>query len=204
MLSGQALGRAIAEAIKLKKNSGKIKFQADIARHFGVSRASIHDWQDSGFISKDKLAEVWRYFSDVVGPEHWGLDSWPTDVINPDDNKIPVRTWEQSNAANEETKEWLDVPHKLRKENMFALKVDNSAWFPTFQIGDMLIVEVGVNHQSGNIVIVASSDSAPMTCKRLIQEANQWYLDPIVSRYPTKPLGDIKVLGVVRQLIRKF
>lgn len=26
-----------------------------------------------GSISKEKLPELWSYFSDVVGPEHWGL-----------------------------------------------------------------------------------------------------------------------------------
>ena len=38
------------------------------------------DWVKKGSVSKDKLPDLWRYFSDVVGPSHWGLSSseWPS------------------------------------------------------------------------------------------------------------------------------
>lgn len=77
MLNGTDLGAAIKAAIELKIASGAVASQAAIARHFNVRPPSIHDWIKKGSISKDKLPELWRYFSDVVGPEHWGLKSWP-------------------------------------------------------------------------------------------------------------------------------
>ncbi|MFY3630379.1 S24 family peptidase [Achromobacter xylosoxidans] len=77
MLNGTDLGAAIKAAIELKIASGAAPSQAAIARHFNVRPPSIHDWIKKGSISKDKLPELWRYFSDVVGPEHWGLKSWP-------------------------------------------------------------------------------------------------------------------------------
>lgn len=77
MLNGTDLGAAIKAAIELKIASGAVASQAAIARHFNVRPPSIHDWIKKGSISKDKLPELWRYFSDVVGPEHWGLRSWP-------------------------------------------------------------------------------------------------------------------------------
>jgi len=73
MLTGKQLGQAIAQAIALKKASGAIKREADVAAHFGVRQPSLADWKKRGTISKEKLPELWRYFSDVVGPEHWGL-----------------------------------------------------------------------------------------------------------------------------------
>ncbi|WP_144290856.1 S24 family peptidase [Vandammella animalimorsus] len=47
----------------------------EVAEHFGVKPPSVQDWLKRGVISKDKLPELWAYFSDVVGPEHWGLDA---------------------------------------------------------------------------------------------------------------------------------
>lgn len=73
MLNGKDLGRAIEQAINKKLSSGSVKSKTEIARHFNVKLPSIYDWIKKGSISKDKLPELWSYFSDVVGPEHWGL-----------------------------------------------------------------------------------------------------------------------------------
>ena len=72
MLTGKELGAAIKSAIDKKKVR-----QTELARHFGVKPPSIQDWINKGTISKDKLPDLWAYFSDVVGPEHWGLSAFP-------------------------------------------------------------------------------------------------------------------------------
>ncbi|EKN3610699.1 TPA: hypothetical protein PXJ37_002486 [Yersinia enterocolitica] len=77
MLSGKELGHAIEVAINKKISSGAIKTKAEVARHFKIKPPSIHDWIKKGSISKDKLPELWNYFSDVAGPEHWGLKEIP-------------------------------------------------------------------------------------------------------------------------------
>ncbi|GAA0493550.1 S24 family peptidase [Pigmentiphaga daeguensis] len=77
MLNGTDLGRAIGAAIDAKIASGAIRSKADVAKHFNVRTPSIYDWIKKGSISKDKLPELWRYFADVVGPTHWGLEGWP-------------------------------------------------------------------------------------------------------------------------------
>ncbi len=84
MLSGKELGRAIEQAIDKKLSIGSAKSKAEIARHFKIKPPSIHDWINKGSISKEKLPELWNYFSDVVGPEHWGLKGYPlTDTYEP-------------------------------------------------------------------------------------------------------------------------
>ena len=79
MLTGKYFGEAIRAAITLKIEKGGARTQAEIARHFKIKPPSLADWMNKGSIAKDKLPELWRYFSDVVGPEHWGmtLDEWP-------------------------------------------------------------------------------------------------------------------------------
>jgi len=79
MLNGKKLGAAIDSAIVLKLETGAAKSKAEIARHFLIKPPSLSDWVKKGSISKDKIPELFRYFSDVVGHKHWGLtaDEWP-------------------------------------------------------------------------------------------------------------------------------
>lgn len=84
MLTGKDLGAAIEKAIKLKKVS-----KAEVARAFKVRPPSVQDWIKRGTIDKSKLPALWRYFSDVVGPDHWGMvdshppaEEWPFPGIN--------------------------------------------------------------------------------------------------------------------------
>lgn len=90
MLKGKELGIAIREAIRLKIESGAVRSKAEIARHFDIKPPSIHDWIKKGSISKDKLPELWRYFSDVVDMEHWGIEK-PKLLFDPSSIKIETR-----------------------------------------------------------------------------------------------------------------
>lgn len=79
MLKGKEFGQAIDAAITLKIESGGARSKAEIARHFKVQPPSLSDWVKKGSISKERLPDLWAYFADVVGPEHWGLtaEEWP-------------------------------------------------------------------------------------------------------------------------------
>lgn len=72
MLTGRDLGDAIRSAIEKKGVT-----QREVASVFDVKPPSIQDWIKRGTVSKDKLPALWHYFEDVVGPSHWGLDSFP-------------------------------------------------------------------------------------------------------------------------------
>lgn len=68
MLTGKELGQAI-EAARLKKGVSK----RAMAEHFNIAPPSVSGWISTGRIDKAKLADLFSYFSDVAGPEHWGL-----------------------------------------------------------------------------------------------------------------------------------
>jgi hypothetical protein len=75
MLEGKYLGDAI-ESARIRKGVTK-KAMADF---FEIKPPSIQDWVKHGRIKKDKLLELFRYFSDVAGPEHWGLTPLDSDL----------------------------------------------------------------------------------------------------------------------------
>lgn len=68
MLSGEELGRAIRAAIDAKGITQKV-----VAAEFGVKQPSVSDWIKYGRIDKKHLSHLMVFFSDVVGPAHWGL-----------------------------------------------------------------------------------------------------------------------------------
>ncbi|WP_017129781.1 hypothetical protein, partial [Pseudomonas agarici] len=68
MLTGPELGAAI-EAARIAKGVSK----KQLADDFAVKPPSIQGWVKNGRIDKSKLMDVIDYFSDVVGPDHWGL-----------------------------------------------------------------------------------------------------------------------------------
>ncbi len=76
MLSGPELGNALRIAIKLKG-----KTQTEVGDAFGVRQSSVAGWLRTGRIDKAHVSALLAYFSDVVGPEHWGLPaSSPADA----------------------------------------------------------------------------------------------------------------------------
>lgn len=70
MYTGERLGRAIAEAIKEKKVSQKA-----VADHFGIKPPSVSGWIKTGRIAKEHIDKLIEYFSDVVPPSHFGIES---------------------------------------------------------------------------------------------------------------------------------
>lgn len=130
MLNGKELGQAIEAAYNLKKAAGKISSKADVARHFGIRTPSVYDWIKKGSISKDKLPELWSYFSDVVGPEHWGLSEWPCPLrqgASEEQHKvcespsIPQKgkdVAEKYLSANDETRAAIDLILLPKKERL--------------------------------------------------------------------------------------
>lgn len=70
MYSGEQLGDAIKEAIKLKG----VK-QSEMADYFGVRAPAVSGWIKTGKISRDNTQKLLDYFADVVPPSHFGIDS---------------------------------------------------------------------------------------------------------------------------------
>lgn len=68
MFSGEQLSAALKAAMKAKD----VK-QGDIATAFGISQPSVSEWLKHGRVHKKHISKLVEYFSDQVGPEHWGL-----------------------------------------------------------------------------------------------------------------------------------
>ncbi|CAN5731973.1 LexA family transcriptional regulator [soil metagenome] len=93
------------------------------------------------------------------------------------------------------------------KRHTFALRVYGDSMISdsndSFPAGSLLIVEPDLEAQPGDYVIVKNAEGET-TFKQLIKDGGEFYLKPLNTRYPIKPLGGAEVIGVVREFTKRF
>ncbi|GJM05031.1 MAG: Cro/Cl family transcriptional regulator [marine bacterium B5-7] len=212
MLKGKELGKAIKEAINLKLAAGTVKSKAEIARHFGIRPPSLHGWVNDGSIGKDKLPQLWEYFSDVVGPEHWGLsgviingkpgklslDRIKGTVVEPGPDikgKVPLISYVQAGNWSETIEfmpddaiEWLPCP-VCHSNRTFALRVRGESMYnphkkPSFEEGDLIFVDPEKQAVNGSFVVVRLEDENEATFKKLVIDGDKQYLSALNPAWP--------------------
>ncbi len=192
MLTGEELGAAIAAAIE-KKNVKK----KDVADCFGVKPPSIQDWIKRGTIDKAKLPALWQYFSDVVGPEHWGLVAPPTIEYGPSIKGFyPLLTDVQAGAwtelcasfSREDAQGWHPSTKSLGPCGyMLRVKgrsMENPGGSPSFTEGMILHINPDLDPTPGLYVIVRRSGSDEATFKKYIHIDGIPYLEAINPDWP--------------------
>ncbi len=119
MLTGKELGDALADAIRKKGVS-----KAEVARHFGVTPPSVQDWIKYGRISKIHLQTLLTYFSDVVGPEHWGFNPSTRSPVHGIEAWSDTDYYEAVSIYNEQLERTgdPDKASKVASEIMLSLK----------------------------------------------------------------------------------
>lgn len=98
--------------------------------------------------------------------------------------------------------DWIDTTVPIHAHT-YALRVKGDSMEPDFPEGCCIIVEPDLDPLPGDFVI-AKNGGADVNFKQLVKDGADWYLKPLNSRYPIKPLGDSIVIGVVRELVRRF
>jgi SOS-response transcriptional repressor LexA len=89
------------------------------------------------------------------------------------------------------------------KRHTFALRVTGDSMEPDFRPGMVLIVEPEMEPNPGDYVIAKNAEGET-TFKQLVKDGGDWYLKPLNDRYPIKPLGKARVIGVVRAVEHRF
>lgn len=205
MLSGKALGDAIAQAIALKNVN-----KNQVAREFDVSPPSVIGWINTGRIAKKHLDKLIEYFSDVVPPSHFGI-GFDTNVSPaPDAHKsVPLISWVQAGNWAEAIDllhpgdgERVYTLHKPRRHT-FALRVTGDSMEPEFTDGDLIIVEPDETAGNGSFVVVRQDGNT--TFKKLVLDGTVSYLKPLNEKYDMMPLKeDAVICGVVVEKTKTY
>jgi SOS-response transcriptional repressor LexA len=93
------------------------------------------------------------------------------------------------------------------KRHTYALKVHGDSMVSeisdSFPDGSIVIVEPEMVAEPGDYVI-ALNESNETTFKQLVKDGGDFYLKPLNTRYPIKPMGTARIIGVVREFTKRF
>jgi SOS-response transcriptional repressor LexA len=93
------------------------------------------------------------------------------------------------------------------QRHTYALRVQGDSMVSdsadSFPDGSIVIVEPAMQAEPGDYVIALNADNET-TFKQLVKDGSDLLLKPLNPRYPIKPLGSAKVIGVVREFTKRF
>ncbi len=189
----------------------KNRKDSDVAKATGITKSTFTDWKNGRSSPKqDKLQKIADYFG-VTLEYLLGRDIAKT----PESKKgIRINVYGSVPAgipieAIEDVIDWEEIPSDWTKDGQeyIALRVKGESMSPKYLDGDIVIIKLQPNCESGQdaVVYVNGYDA---TLKRVIKKENAIILQPLNPEFETKVYGpgdeEIKVLGIVIELRRKI
>lgn len=180
MLTGTELGAAIESARQKKSVTKKA-----MASAFGVAPPSVQGWVNTGRIDKSKLIQVIRYFSDVVGPEHWGLSRDDNDLLQLDDELSSTAPQSAADIVRAmlETRAGKSISPEARERLLLAAEEAQPAT-------NVITADFSRRHIRGDEIRIAHYDvRGAMGSGKLVREYPEMLRDVIVSQEHLRELG---------------
>ncbi|WP_312115250.1 S24 family peptidase [Stutzerimonas nitrititolerans] len=183
MLTGSELGAAI-EAARIKKNVSKKAF----GDAFGIKPPSVQGWVKTGRIDKSKLIEVIRYFSDVVGPEHWGLASDDADLLNLE--SAPEPTDGKADSAADAVLRMLEKHGKGLPDEARQMIISAAKETPKQPASNVITADFSRPGPVGDEIRIAHYDvQGAMGNGKLVHDYPEMFRDVTVSQRQLRDLG---------------
>lgn len=180
MLTGTELGAAIESARQKKSVTKKA-----MASAFGVAPPSVQGWVNTGRIDKSKLIQVIRYFSDVVGPEHWGLSRDDNDLLQLDDELSSTAPQSAADIVRAmlETRAGKSISPEARERLLLAAEEAQPAT-------NVITADFSRRLIRGDEIRIAHYDvRGAMGSGKLVREYPEMLRDVIVSQEHLRELG---------------
>lgn len=110
----------------------------------------------------------------------------------------PGSTIDSHQSVSEQTD-----PARYTAAHSFSLRVTGSAMAPEFPEGLILIVDTALNACAGDFVIVRTAKDV-ITFRQLLHLNDEYILRPINPLFPCLPLADGRIIGVLRESVRRL
>lgn len=214
----------IIQRLKLAEN---FRTDKEVAAFLGVSGQALSLWLKRNsqtpvekilYRTKGKIRERWLLTGEgpmleTEGPGYI-LSQSARMAVSPQSEPpktVPLISWVQAGDWNEVTdpyppgyaERWVKT-FETDHPNAFALTVVGDSMQPEFTDGDIIIVDPGLQPQSGDHVIAKNGESA--TFKQLLLDGSSVLLKPLNDRYPIKDVTGqpVRIVGVVVGKQKKY
>jgi SOS-response transcriptional repressor LexA len=187
--------------------------EQQFAQAVGVSRGAVQQWEKPGGTAPKRSNQP--LVAELLGLSVAELMSGGSNVGRGLDGRAEVPLLSEVEAGNytvidnfKPNGKFDTVPVSVPvKRHTYALRVHGDSMVcetgDSFPEGSILVVEPELAALSGDYVI-ALNDANQTTFKQLVSDGGELYLKPLNVRYPIKPLGTAKVIGVVREFTKRF
>ena len=187
--------------------------EQQFAEAVGVSRGAVQQWEKPGGTAPKRSNQP--RVAELLGVSIAELMSGGSNVSTGVDVRSEVPLVSEVEAGNytvidnfKLTGRFETVPVSVPvMRHTYALRVHGDSMVSevadSFPDGSIVIVEPEMDALPGDYVI-ALNEANETTFKQLIKDGGDLYLKPLNPRYPIKPLGNAVVIGVVRELTKRF
>lgn len=180
----------------------------------GVSRGAVQQWERPGGTAPKRSNQA--QVAKLLGISVAELVSGGTNVGRGVDARGPqVPLVSEVEAGNytvidnfQPHPKFETVPVSVPvQRHTYALRVRGDSMVSetgdSFPDGSLIIVEPELPALPGDYVIALNSENET-TFKQLIKDGGDLFLKPLNLRYPIRPLGSARVIGVVREFTKRF
>ena len=187
--------------------------EKQFANAVGVSRGAVQQWEKAGGTAPNRTNQ--KRVAHVLGISIAELILGGSNTSPLLDIRGEVPLLSAAEAGNYtvidnfklgSTLDKVPVTVNIRRHT-YALRVQGDSMISetndSFPNGSIVIVEPEMEAQPGDYVI-AQNDLLETTFKQLVKDGSDVYLKPLNHRYPIKPIGKMRVIGVVREFTKRF
>ncbi|MES3012234.1 MAG: S24 family peptidase [Pseudomonadota bacterium] len=187
--------------------------EQEFAQAVGVSRGAVQQWEKPGGTAPKRSNQP--RVAHLLGISVAELMSGGSNVGQSPGVRAEVPLVSEVEAGNytvidnfKPRGRFETVPVSIPvKRHTYALRVHGDSMVSdsgdSFPEGAIVIVEPEMTPAAGDYVIVLN-DANQTTFKQLVKDGGDLYLKPLNHRYPIKPLGNARVIGVVREFTKRF
>ncbi len=186
--------------------------QTELARQIGVTRPSINGWLNGSVPSEGNLEALCKFLNVEPSFLKYGIS---TNVDDDDDVtvNVPAMDRKPTATANETdgnrgvvgmrfSKEWLNSRSQTKVDTIRVFNMTGSSMSPTFEEGDLLIVDTSVNQIISNGIYILRQLGEDVV-RRIQFDLDQKTVNVIFdnNQYPNLSTGNSQSLEVVGRVI---
>ncbi len=189
--------------------NGKIPLNVEAAVKFAKAlRVSVSDFSPRLAANLAELTD--EHVTGCSNVQHASVDSANVEPGPERTGRVPLISWVKAGGwaaavdvlGPDEAYDWIETGVTVHPHT-FALRVQGDSMEPEFAAGSILVVEPELEAAPGDYVI-AKNGNDEATFKQLVRDGADLYLKPLNPRYPIKPLGSSRIIGVVRESVKRY